>query len=704
MTLKKKIIFSWMAAAIMLTLLLTGSALYVLLKTHKRDINAHLSTLAKDKAQELSLVLKTYEDVMDNITDSREFSDYLKFYRDEALLAHFDRYRKIFPLLSFINQDGREELKMLYGKEASRLNDYSGATFFKRLKPDEVLVLPARYSEELKEMAVRMFLLKRHYFGNRFMGILMAELPVKRIIRPSILPLSLQDAFVLVTDRNGRIIFEKKNFPKRPFKRVDVSKLGSVVKRVRLEGRDVLASAQEVQKAGLYVISVLPYSSFIKEPRRLVLTSVLLVIAFLLSFVLLVLRASERITSPLIRLVEATGKIASGRFKEHVEIDVPASVEIAKLIDSFNKMVDELDRTVVSKDYVESILESMTDALVITDDEGDILYVNRETLRLTGYDREQLLSMKIDGLFKEKPPGEEFFYSVSNERVTAEETLITSSNREVPVFVGVSSLKGGEMLFLLKDITPLKEYERKLQEKNRLLERKNRELQEFAYIASHDLREPLRKINFFGERLLKKHASELSDKARDYLERMMRASRRMDALITGLLEYSRVETRAGDFEEVDLNRIVEAVKEDLYMAIKEKQANITHDELPTLEADPLQMRQLFQNLISNSIKFSKDGVPPEVSISALVDEKNNTVVISLVDNGIGFEPEYSEKIFGMFQRLHGRSEYEGTGIGLAVCKRIVERHGGTIEAKSKPGEGTTFTIRLPLRQKEKESE
>ncbi len=702
MTLKKKIITSWIAAALVLTILLTGSAFYVLFQTHKSDINAHLSTLAKDKAQEISLMIKTYEDVLDNITHSREFSEYLRYYRDEALVSHFSKYKNIFPVLSFINEEGREEVKMIYGREAEGLKDYSRASFFKKLKPNRIYLMPVEFSDELHEMVIRMFLLKRHYFGNRFMGILMAELPVRKIITPAIVPLNLRDAFVIITDSRGYVIFKRKVILKRPFEKIDVTALGSSVKRVDLNRMDALVCASKAEGIDLYVLSVLPYSAFLREPKRLVYLSSMLVLMFLLFFVLLVLRASERITAPLVKLVEATEKIAHGSFKEHIDLDIAASEEIGQLVSSFNRMLDELDKTMVSKDYVEGIIESMTDALIITDDEGIILHVNKEILRLTGYSRDEIVSRNVDSLFKERLSEDESFYRVSNERITAEETLVTKYKKEVPVLVGVSSLQKGEMLFMIKDISPLKEYERKLEEKNRELQKKNRELQEFAYIASHDLREPLRKINFFGERLLKRYSTELSEKARDYLERMIRASKRMDSLITGLLEYSRVETRAGAFEEVDLNRIVEIVKEDLYMMIKEKDARIIYENLPVLQADPLQIRQLFQNLISNSIKFSKDGIPPEIEISALVDEKDNKVVIRIIDNGIGFESEYSEKIFGMFQRLHGRSEFEGTGIGLAICKRIAERHGGTIEANSRVGEGTIFEIKLPLKHQEEE--
>ncbi|MGB7442018.1 MAG: PAS domain-containing protein, partial [Coleofasciculaceae cyanobacterium] len=238
----------------------------------------------------------------------------------------------------------------------------------------------------------------------------------------------------------------------------------------------------------------------------------------------------------------------------------------------------------------------------------------------------------------------------------------------------------------------------------------NAELQEFAYVASHDLQEPLRKIQAFGDRLESKFAYSLTDQGRDYLERMQNAAERMQCLIEDLLSLSRITTKARPFVDCSLNQVVQEVVSDLEIRIQQTYGQIEVEELPTIEADPVQMRQLLQNLIANALKFGRDEEPPVIKIySRLLQEQAGQVIegvnnnaelcqIFVADNGIGFEEKYLDRIFKAFQRLHGRSQYQGTGMGLAICRKIAERHGGSITAESRPGEGATFIVTLPLKQ------
>ncbi len=238
------------------------------------------------------------------------------------------------------------------------------------------------------------------------------------------------------------------------------------------------------------------------------------------------------------------------------------------------------------------------------------------------------------------------------------------------------------------------------------LERSNRELQEFAYVASHDLQEPLRKISAFSDLIQVEYGDRLDDEGVHYLERMQHAALRMSRLIRDLLSFSRVTTKANPFEKVDLNAALREVLTDLELRITETDARIHASELPVLEADPMQMRQILQNLIANGLKFHRDGVPPVVRITSETAEDQNpfgpgkrqVCRISVADNGIGFDPKYLDRIFLPFQRLQPRGQFEGTGIGLAICRRIAERHGGTLTATSTPGEGATFSFTLPLVQ------
>ncbi len=237
------------------------------------------------------------------------------------------------------------------------------------------------------------------------------------------------------------------------------------------------------------------------------------------------------------------------------------------------------------------------------------------------------------------------------------------------------------------------------------LERSNRELQDFAFVASHDLQEPLRKIQAFGDRLKSKHGGVLGPEGVDYLTRMQAAAHRMHVLINDLLTFSRVTSKAQPFVPVDLGKIAREVLTDLEVRIQQTGGRVETGPLPTIDADPLQMRQLLQNLVGNGLKFHRPDAPPVVKVSAAVERNGGPPQARLVveDNGIGFDMKYVDRIFTPFQRLHGRAQYEGTGMGLAVCRRIVERHGGTLTAESTPGQGTRFIAVLPVRQKRGES-
>lgn len=232
----------------------------------------------------------------------------------------------------------------------------------------------------------------------------------------------------------------------------------------------------------------------------------------------------------------------------------------------------------------------------------------------------------------------------------------------------------------------------------------NRELQDFAHIASHDLQEPLRKVMAFGDRLKSKYSDVLGEQGNDYLERMQSATRRMQSFIDDLLAYSRVSTKGQPFVPTDLAAVVGAVISDLEVRIEGTGATVEVCDLPVIDADPRQMHQLFQNLIGNALKFHRKDEPPKVTVSGRCIATGETEAIEIVvaDNGVGFDTKYTERIFQVFQRLHGRSDYEGTGIGLSVCKKVVERHGGTIQAAGVPNQGSTFTVLLPMRQKQGE--
>jgi PAS domain S-box-containing protein len=255
---------------------------------------------------------------------------------------------------------------------------------------------------------------------------------------------------------------------------------------------------------------------------------------------------------------------------------------------------------------------------------------------------------------------------------------------------------------IIRDITERKQAEEAMAKQLKEVARSNEELQQFAFCASHDLQEPLRKVQAFGDRLRAKCGETLTDEGRDYLERMQTAAKRMQTLIENLLTFSRITTRGQPFALVDLGAVAREVLSDLEVMVEQTGARIEVGQLPSIEADPMQMRQLLQNLIGNALKFHKPGQSPIVKVHAELND--GPCKITVEDDGIGFDQKYAERIFTLFQRLHGHDKYGGTGIGLATCRKIVERHGGTITASSAPEQGAKFFITLPVKQIKIDSE
>ena len=367
----------------------------------------------------------------------------------------------------------------------------------------------------------------------------------------------------------------------------------------------------------------------------------------------------------------------------------------------------------VSEEKFRTVADFTYDWEYWMDPAGNFLYVSPSSERITGYRPEEF--KENPGLFlglihpDHRAQMENHFKHVVSERRVCmlEFRIIARSGQERWVGHTCQPVYGRSGEFLgsrasNRDITGSKWSEKTLNKFAVELTQSNRDLQDFAYMASHDLREPLVLVQAFSERLRARYGENLPGKGLEYVRRIETAAARMQELISGVLAYSRVSAKAQPFEEIDLGKIVLQVISDLEMRIAEAKGRVEVDTLCRIKADPLQIRQLFQNLIANGLKYRRPDVPPRVLVSSRIiptqdaDGTGEACCITVEDNGIGFAPESAGKIFGLFQRLHGRSQYEGTGIGLAVCKRIVERHGGTINAESSPGMGARFIVTLPV--------
>jgi PAS domain S-box-containing protein len=355
------------------------------------------------------------------------------------------------------------------------------------------------------------------------------------------------------------------------------------------------------------------------------------------------------------------------------------------------------------------VIELSADAILSVDEKHQIVLFNRGAEEIFGYRADEVLGQPLDLLLPQEARSAHGAHvsgfgadtAVAARRMGDRGQIYgRRKNGEIfPAEASISKLEiGGERIYstVLRDMTEQRRFEAMLELQAEELRRSNAELERFASVASHDLQEPLRKIQAFGQRLEAKYASHLPEDGQDYLARMKNAAARMQALIQDLLTFSRLTTKAQPFEPVVLEAIVHDVISDLVVPLEQTGGHVEVGVLPTIEADALQLRQLFQNLVGNALKFHREGVPPVVRISAEVEDGLCRLLIE--DNGIGFEEKYLDRIFEVFQRLHGRTEFEGTGMGLAICRKIAERHHGTITAQSAPGHGATFVITLPLAQ------
>lgn len=396
-----------------------------------------------------------------------------------------------------------------------------------------------------------------------------------------------------------------------------------------------------------------------------------------------------------------------------------AEDRVANMVEELSQANEQLKQ---SEERYQKMIEEVQDyAILLLNQEGIIQNWNSGAQVIKGYTASEIIGKSFSIFYqkKDKDAGLPMILlekarkngKVTNEgwRVRKDGTLFWGS----VVITALHNSQGNIIGFskVTRDLTERKHAEEALRHtaaqldlKNKTLERLNNELASFSYIASHDLREPLRKIQIFGARM--EEAGGLPEASKGFLDKILQSAVRMQKLIQDLLIYSEVSNMDEKAEDVDLNEVLAGIKTDLEVVINEKQAVIQSKSLPKFKGAVHQYNQLFFNLISNALKFSRPDVPPVITINSkiikgpeipgeLIDGENRYYQISVKDNGIGFEPEFSNKIFQAFQRLHSKQEYSGTGIGLAIVKKVVENHHGIIEAQSTPGVGSTFNIYLP---------
>ena len=368
-----------------------------------------------------------------------------------------------------------------------------------------------------------------------------------------------------------------------------------------------------------------------------------------------------------------------------------------------------------SEARLRAILNASLDCIVTLDVDGRILDFNPAAERIFGYSRDELIGQEMNRLLKSEKTGKRQLRNFKKYQEKGEGSMLGTRiealaiRKDGTTFVAESAtqpvpLRGGLVFTVfLRDITERNKAEEELQRYSAELERSNRDLEQYASIISHDLIAPLRSITGFCDLLQRDYQGRLDEKADEFMAFIVDGAKRMHVLIDDLRAYSRVTTNQKPIERLDCQALVKTAMDNLEVEIIESSATITTDALPVVVADKTQLIQLFQNLIANAIKYRSEA-PPTIHISADKDEDKEEWVLGVRDNGIGFDPKQTSRIFEIFQRLHADEEqYSGTGIGLAICKRIVERHHGRIWADSKSGEGSAFYFTLPMNPPSKES-
>lgn len=360
------------------------------------------------------------------------------------------------------------------------------------------------------------------------------------------------------------------------------------------------------------------------------------------------------------------------------------------------KEIDHTSLVTLHEDQFRLALDNLPIGQVITDHKGKIVFVNKQMLKIFGYTSEELIGQEIEIFVPKKIREKHVKYRGQyNEKPTpramgaGRELLgVRKDGKEIPIEIGLTpfhSPQGKFIIAAIVDITEKKKLEGAV--------RSNRELEQFAYTVSHDLQAPLRHISSYIELLADKNNSLHDEESKRWISVTMKSVERMRSLIDDVLMYSRLEKKVPEFDTVEIQVIYDEVLEVLHQSIQESQAVITHDSLPAIYCIPNLIHEVFQNLLENALKFHRKGVTPRIHLS--VDSKGESWVVSVKDNGIGMNPNYLDRIFIPFQRLHKESESPGTGIGLATVKKIIQMHGGTIWAESTEGEGTTFLFTIP---------
>jgi PAS domain S-box-containing protein len=753
MKIGEKISLSFLVIALILVSGFAAS-FYMIARSNLQDaIFSHLTAVCSSRAHHVRTFLHMEKDSIVQLSESVVFEDFLKAdsqdadygKRFDAVVRRLKKTEKLSECiyeLFILNADG----KIAASSDTDRIGlDKSTDTYFSGAKSGP-FIKDAYYSEATGKESLAFSVPIMDKETGEFLGVVVARtgLGMLNSITTDLTGLGKTGEIYLV-NKHGHMItssrFTKVTFPKL---KIDTEGTRKCIKDYREFGakaheREPLIYADYRRVKVLGIHDHIPEMQWcllaeIDEKEALApLAKMRLLFVLMLSLVpitawLMGIFVSKLITKPIHKLRKGTEIIGAGNLAYKVGTD--AKDEIGELSRAFDKMtgdfkktttsVDNLNREIAERKRIEGALrkserryrnlfESAAEGILVADIQTKkFKYANPSICRMLGYSGEELTKMGVGDIhprdaleylipeFEAQARGEKPLVSnipclrkdgtIIYADVNTAMTLIDGMECNIGFFTDVTEREHAE-----------KERERLLGE----LSRSNEELQQFAYIASHDLQEPLRMVASYVQLLEKRYKGKLDADADDFIGFAADGAARMQTMINDLLIYSRVGTQSRSFEPTNCETVLEQALVNLRMTVEESGARVTHDVLPTVTADDSQLVQLFQNLIGNAVKFRGDKTP-HVHVSS--ERKGEEWIFSVRDNGVGIDRQYAERIFKIFERLHTRSEYAGTGIGLAVCKRIVERHGGRIWVESEAGKGSKFYFTIPVRKRRVEGE
>ncbi len=587
-----------------------GITTYLLmLTTMKKTQQQHLQYAAEHIGENLNSLVKYKKQLLEKMATSEVVNSYCKKRNENLLIEYFDKFKSQFPVLSYVNENGMEEFKLINGKVSKNLLNIKDSTIFEEATWHTNTTISS-YHESCTEPNgpyVHLSYCYRDYF-DEFIGLIVGKIPIVDFagiihefkFERSGFAVMINDKGTILSCRDKSLLLTKIAIEGADADRIiaRVTALKSSTGRARILGIDGFFASVPVQGQNWIVFTILPYKEFMSAPNRMGIIMILISLVVLIAGVLASLVMATNIARPIYNLANVAQMVGKGDFSKRVIIK--SNDEIGHLGRVFNYMTHQLRKTTTSIDSLNAANAQ--------------LQASQEQLELT----------------------------------------------------------------------------------NKQLMNSNQQLQEFIDIASHDLREPVRKITAFGQLLKEALLGKLDYDMLENLNFVVDGAFKMKQMVDALLAYSNIITKDAEFEGVDLNKTIDHLRNyELSSTFKGTSGSLlVQGPLPFVECDAVQIRQVLFNLIGNALKYHKQGVPPEVIVRAHRLDRG-MIRIEVRDNGIGIKPRYYDNIFAIFRRLHGNMEYEGIGIGLAICKRIIEKHKGEIGVESNFREGATFWFTLP---------